>query len=108
MSSSAATLSNPTYLYSYSFTISYMHIFLLLLLSFDELIVGAPMYSNVNATEGLAVELGRVYVYINTGVWCLLYNLAKDLARVKVHILFLSSFAGSYYCYKDKTLSIDV
>ena len=35
--------------------------------SFDELLVGAPMYTDIRLA---AVERGRVYVFNNTGVSC--------------------------------------
>ena len=35
--------------------------------SYDDLVVGAPMYSKIDSNT-LQVEIGRVYVFINTRV----------------------------------------
>ena len=37
------------------------------LLSFDELVIGAPMYTDYRS-EPIGIERGRVYVFNNTGV----------------------------------------
>ena len=42
------------------------------LLSFDELVVGAPMHSSLDS-QNFVVEHGRTYVYFNDGVRVCVY-----------------------------------
>ena len=35
---------------------------------YDDVVVGAPMYSQINSESKVLVETGRVYVFINNGV----------------------------------------
>ncbi len=44
---------------------SYIICLMIIFFRFDELLVGAPMYTNL---DPLRVEQGRLYVFFNTGV----------------------------------------